>query len=572
MLPTTRTPRTRSPSHQDGRSRRSIAWVSTDPETRDHPGPETIVDVPGPPPGAAMASEIPINVPTFGDLLRHHRRHREATKERLAERAGVSVRAISDLERGARLHPYRETAQLLANALGSSPVRPDDVPLRPRPHRPVRLPRPSAHRSRLQPIPLAPLGVQDRFSVALPVWLTSFVGREREVGEMGALLRGGVRLLTLTGPGGVGKTRLAVRVAKALAPDFPDGVSFVGLAPVTDPPLVLPTVAQALGVREAGDRPLVERLGGLLGERRLLVVLDNLEHLVDAAPQLVDLLAACPGLTILATSRVVLRLSGEQVYPVGPLALPDPTRPLAPTDALEQEAVALFVQRAHAADPAFTLTVENAATIVEIVRRLDGLPLAIELAAARVRSLTPATLLARLSDRLGLLTGGARDLPERQRTMRDTIAWSYGLLSPEEQALFRRLAVFAGGFTLEAAEAVASEQRAVGSNENGSAPSHRLTPLPLTRSSTSSARWSIRACCGGRWSLVRSPAFTFWRRCARTHSTAWRRAARPRRCASGTPTTSPAALRQWASTSSGSGIRLPPCGSWTPTWTTCGRR
>ena len=207
-------------------------------------------------------------------------------------------------------------------------------------------------------------------------------------------------------------------------------------------------------MREAGDRPLVERLAGLLGKQRLLIVLDNLEHLVDAAPQLVDLLAACPGLTMLATSRVVLRLSGEQVYPVGPLALPDSTRPLAPTDVLTQDAVALFVQRAQAADPAFTLTVENAATIVEIVRRLDGLPLAIELAAARVRSLTPPTLLARLSDRLGLLTGGARDLPERQRTMRDTIAWSYGLLSPEEQALFRRLAVFAGGFTLEAAEAL----------------------------------------------------------------------------------------------------------------------
>ena len=221
----------------------------------------------------------------------------------------------------------------------------------------------SAHRSRLQPVPIPPVGDRERLSAALPVWLTGLVGREREVGEMSALLRGGVRLLTLTGPGGVGKTRLAVRVAEVLAPDFPDGVGFVGLAPVTDPPLVLPTVAQALGVREAGDRPLVERLGGLLGERRLLVVLDNLEHLVDAAPHLVELLVACPGLTVLATSRVVLRLSGEQVYPLGPLALPQTTRPLAPTEAVEREAVALFVQRAHAADPGFTLTAENAATV-----------------------------------------------------------------------------------------------------------------------------------------------------------------------------------------------------------------
>lgn len=207
-------------------------------------------------------------------------------------------------------------------------------------------------------------------------------------------------------------------------------------------------------------------------------MLDNLEHLVDAAPQLVDLLAACPGLTMLTTSRVVLRLSGEQVYPVGPLALPAASRPLAPTEAVEHEAVALFVQRAHAADPAFALTVENAATVVEIVRRLDGLPLAIELAAARVRSLTLATLLERLSDRLRLLTGGARDLPERQRTMRDTIAWSYGLLSPEEQALIRRLAVFAGGFTLEAAEVVASETREAGGTENGSASSPISLPTP----------------------------------------------------------------------------------------------
>jgi predicted ATPase/DNA-binding CsgD family transcriptional regulator len=308
--------------------------------------------------------------------------------------------------------------------------------------------------SHLHPIPLAPLGDPDQGSPALPVWLTGFVGREREVAEVGALFRAGTRLLTLTGPGGVGKTRMAVRLATMLTPDFPDGVTFVGLAPVADPSLVLPTIAQALGVREAGNRPLIERMGKLLGARRLLVVLDNLEHLAAAAPQLVDLLAACPGLTLLVTSRVVLRLSGEQVYPVGPLALPEATRPLASREAAEQEAVALFVQRAQAADPTFALTTENAATIVEIVRRLDGLPLAIELAAARVRSLTAGALLTRLSDRLRVLTGGARDLPERQRTMRNTVAWIHDLLAPDEQVLFRRLAVFADGWTLDAAEAV----------------------------------------------------------------------------------------------------------------------
>ena len=233
---------------------------------------------------------------------------------------------------------------------------------------------------------------------------------------------------------------------------------FVSLAPLADPALVLPTVAQALGVQEAGDRPLVERLSAILGERRLLVVLDNLEHLLPAGPLLAELLAACPGLSILATSRVVLRVSGEQVYPVTPLALPAATRSLALTELAEQEAVALFVQRAHAADPGFAFTADNAPAVVEIVRRLDGLPLAIELAAARTRSLTPAALLARLSDRLRLLTGGARDLPERQRTMRDTIAWSHDLLTADEQVLFRRLGVFAGGFTLEAAEAVAGPE------------------------------------------------------------------------------------------------------------------
>jgi non-specific serine/threonine protein kinase len=228
--------------------------------------------------------------------------------------------------------------------------------------------------------------------------------------------------------------------------------------------LVLPAVAQSLGVREGGDRPLVERLGALLGARRSLIVLDNLEHLLDSALQLAELLLACPGLKILATSRVVLRLSGEQVYPVPPLSLSEESgvrseknKPPSPHSSLptsHSEAVALFVQRAHAADPGFALTGENMASVAEIVHRLDGLPLAIELAAARTRMLPPAALLARLEPRLPVLIDGARDLPRRQRAMRDTIAWSYDLLSSPEQRLFRGLAVFVGGFTLEAAEAV----------------------------------------------------------------------------------------------------------------------
>src|SRR5829696_1777202 len=298
---------------------------------------------------------------------------------------------------------------------------------------------------------------QGRHSWALPVPLTSFLARDQEIADVSALLRrDDVRLLTLTGPGGVGKTRLALTVAARLAEDFTDGAGFVSLAPVAHPDLVAPAVAQVLGVREAGNEPLVARLQAFLRERRLLLVLDNYEHVVDAAPLVTDLLGAAPDIRILVTSRTRLRLSGEHEHVVPPLALANTRGQVSYEAVAEAPAVQLFIVRAQAVQEAFALTAENAAAVAAICRRLDGLPLAIELAAARVKVLSPSALLARLERRLMVLTGGGRDLPARQQTMRDTIAWSYDLLSLPEQRLFRRLAIFVGGCTFAAAEAIAN--------------------------------------------------------------------------------------------------------------------
>jgi len=292
--------------------------------------------------------------------------------------------------------------------------------------------------------------------------LTPLLGREREVAAVAGLLaRDGVRLVTLTGPGGVGKTRLAIEIAGRRSDASPDGAVFVGLAPVADPALVVPAIAQALGVREAEDRPLAQRVADALRLRRLVLVLDNCEHVLDAAPVVAELLAACPDLTVLATSRVRLRLSAEQEYPVPPLALTDAADADA-ADHLHPAALRLFADRARAVQPDFALTPENAPVVADICRRLDGLPLAIELAAARIKVVPPPALLARLERRLPLLTGGGRDMPARHRTMRDTIAWSYDLLLPDEQSLFRRRAVFVGGFDLAAAEAVAARDGSSG--------------------------------------------------------------------------------------------------------------
>jgi excisionase family DNA binding protein len=294
---------------------------------------------------------------------------------------------------------------------------------------------------------------------ALPQALTTFLGREREVAAVVAKLdRPEVRLLTLSGPGGVGKTRLALRVADVVAANFADGAAFISLAAVAHADLVLPTVAQALGLRESSRRSWGEQVAAALHGRSLLLVLDNFEHLLPAASLVTDLLAACPRLTILVTSRATLRLSGEHTFPVPPLMLPVPEDVATAATTSRFDAVQLFVARAHAVQPAFVLSDENAGDVADICQQLDGLPLAIELAAARVPILSPRALLTRLDRRLPLLTGGPRDAPRRLQTMRDAIAWSYDLLPPLEQSLFRRLAVFTGGCTLESATAVAESE------------------------------------------------------------------------------------------------------------------
>ena len=321
-----------------------------------------------------------------------------------------------------------------------------------------------------------------------PSSLTSLIGRETDVAAVLASLGEHARLVTLTGPGGVGKTRLALRIGEEAASGFANGVVFVSLAMLTTPDLVLPTIAWALGLRDAGDQPLLEVVARFLHRAHLLLVLDNFEQVLPAAASVATLLARCPGVDALVTSRAPLRVTGEQRFSVAPLALPPPMRvggrgDAALTAAAASPAVQLFVARAQGVDPTFVLHARNAETVAAICRRLDGLPLAIELAAARAYLLEPSELLSRLRPALPHLDGGPSDAPDRLRTMRNAIAWSFDLLTAEEQRLFRRLGVFAGGFTLEAAESVAAGRRGAG------APGPREDDDPA--SSASIPRWHL---------------------------------------------------------------------------------
>ena len=303
-------------------------------------------------------------------------------------------------------------------------------------------------------------------TIVLPVPATPLIGRASEVSLACRLLqREGVRLVTLTGPGGIGKTRLALQIASELRHQFTEGIFWVSLAALSDPTLVLLTIAQSFGLKDHDDRPVLDRLKEHLHHQTLLLLLDNFEQVVAAAPELFDLLVGCPSLKILITSRTLLRLRGEYEFPVPPLSLPSlapPQSPFSPVplptlgaaELSQYAAIVLFVERASAVKPDFQLTDDNAPAVAMICTRLDGLPLAIELAAARIKLLSPQAMLARLAHSMQWLTAGTRDMPVRQRTLRHTLQWSYDLLEPDEKNLFRRLGVFVGGCSLGAAEAV----------------------------------------------------------------------------------------------------------------------
>jgi predicted ATPase/DNA-binding XRE family transcriptional regulator len=378
----------------------------------------------------------------FGDLLRRFRLAAGLSQEALAEKAGLSGDAIRALERGRRTAPRPDTLAMLYQALELAPAERAML----------------ANAVGQTPSNPTPIHVDARPVCNLPILPAPLIGRERLREEAtNLILHSGCRLLSLTGPGGVGKTSLAVAIATSLRDEFDDGVYFVDLAPMRDPSLAALAMVQMLGLREAGANDARSLLLAHLRTRRTLFVLDNLEHLLGVAPLVAEINETCPRVVMLVTSRTPLHVRAEQRFPIPPLETPI-VQHSGVEQIVEFDAVRLFLTRARAAKPDFEITVANATTIAEICTRLDGLPLAIELAAARVTLLTPSALLRRLEKSLSILTDGPRDLPVRHQTLRAAIDWSYELLSPEEQALFRRMSVFVAGCTLEAVEQICADR------------------------------------------------------------------------------------------------------------------
>ncbi len=376
---------------------------------------------------------------TLAQLLKRLRATAGLTQEELAEAAGISPRSVSDLERGINRTARKDTARLIADALGLSGTMRELF---------------EATARGQVPADTAEAGGTGEAAGRLPAAATSLVGRDRDVqAACGRLRRPDVRLVTLTGLGGVGKTRAALEIARQLTAEFPDGVFFVDLTAVRDSQLVMTSIAHAVGIRVPGPEPMAEQVAARLGELRALVLVDNFEQVVEAAGAIAMLLRVCPDVKFLVTSRCVLRIHGEHEQPLAPLPLPD-AGVSGPADLVRCPSVELFAQRAESVLAGWELDEDSAPAVAEICRRLDGLPLALELAAARMKVLSPAALLERLGSRPGLLSRGARDSDDRHRTLRATLDWSYRLLDAPAAALFPRLSVFAGGWTLDGLIAV----------------------------------------------------------------------------------------------------------------------